>query len=227
MDCDLISYGTGTPVPKGFDQFEIIEIINRIIQSGKVEAVEFVEVNPLLDFKGNKMAETAFEVLEAVVKTIKKTVFGCGFSGAFGCVEHSWTMLSFKHSLLFLTNIMLATSSMSAPLTPQEMQKKMGFGINLGNRLDLYDSPIRNVSLAFFQQFVDKGFSNARVPVCWDLHVVRFFFYRLLRTLFFDVTYMLSCTYRAKLLHIKLILIFLTWLNKWWTGLYNADWSQC
>lgn len=71
MDCDLISYGTGTPVPKGFDQFEIIEIINKIIASNKVASIEFVEVNPLLDFKGNKMAETAFEVLDAVTKKLK------------------------------------------------------------------------------------------------------------------------------------------------------------
>lgn len=74
MDCDMISYGTGTPVPKGFDQYEIIAIINQIINSKKVAAVEFVEVNPLLDFKGNKMAETAFEVLDAITKTIKETI---------------------------------------------------------------------------------------------------------------------------------------------------------
>jgi len=72
MDCDLISYGTGTPVPKGFDQHEIVAIINQLIASKKVASVEFVEVNPLLDFKGNKMAETAFEVLDAVSKTIKE-----------------------------------------------------------------------------------------------------------------------------------------------------------
>jgi len=72
MDCDLISYGTGTPVPKGFDQFEIIEIINQFIETEKVVCVEFVEVNPLLDLKGNKMAETAFEILEAITGTIKK-----------------------------------------------------------------------------------------------------------------------------------------------------------
>lgn len=72
MDCDMISYGTGTPVPKGFDQYEIIQIINKIIESNKVVCVEFVEVNPLLDFKGNKMAETAFEVLEEVTKKIQE-----------------------------------------------------------------------------------------------------------------------------------------------------------
>ncbi|CAM1361745.1 arginase [Tenacibaculum soleae] len=71
MDCDMISYGTGTPVPKGFDDKEIVEIINGLLASKKVACVEFVEVNPLLDLKGNKMAETAFKVLEEVTKTIE------------------------------------------------------------------------------------------------------------------------------------------------------------
>ncbi len=72
MDCDLISRGTGTPVSKGFDQYEIIEIIKGIINSGKVACIEFVEVNPCLDNKGNLMAETAFEVLSAITKTIEE-----------------------------------------------------------------------------------------------------------------------------------------------------------
>jgi arginase len=70
MDCDMISYGTGTPVPKGFDQHEVIAIINQIIKSKKVICFEVVEVNPLLDTKGNKMAETAFEVLEQITSTV-------------------------------------------------------------------------------------------------------------------------------------------------------------
>ena len=70
MDCDMISYGTGTPVPKGFDPIEIMSLINRIVQSGKVVCLEIVEVNPLLDMKGNKMAETAFEVLDNVTGTL-------------------------------------------------------------------------------------------------------------------------------------------------------------
>jgi len=74
MDCDLISYGTGTPVPKGFDEYEIIKIINRIIKSNKVICIEFVEVNPLLDHKGNKMGETAFVVLDEVTKTLNNTL---------------------------------------------------------------------------------------------------------------------------------------------------------
>lgn len=73
MDCDLVSYGTGTPVPKGFDPNEIVEIINILLKSKKVVCIEFVEINPLLDLKGNKMAETAFDILEEITKTIKNT----------------------------------------------------------------------------------------------------------------------------------------------------------
>lgn len=70
MDCDLVSYGTGTPVPKGFDPNEAKEIIKLLIASEKVVCLEFVEVNPLLDTKGNKMAETAFEILDEVTTTL-------------------------------------------------------------------------------------------------------------------------------------------------------------
>ncbi len=71
MDCDLISYGTGTPVSKGFDQYECIKIINGFLNTNKVVCLEFVEINPLLDLKGNKMAETAFQILDEVTKTLK------------------------------------------------------------------------------------------------------------------------------------------------------------
>lgn len=74
MDCDMISYGTGTPVKKGFDQEEVTQIMNQIIETKKVVCVEFVEVNPLLDLKGNVMAETAFEILDDITKTISKSL---------------------------------------------------------------------------------------------------------------------------------------------------------
>lgn len=70
LDCDLISNGTGTPVSKGFDQYEVIAIINQVIASRKVICIEFCEINPLLDTKGNKMAETAFEVLEQITSSL-------------------------------------------------------------------------------------------------------------------------------------------------------------
>lgn len=71
LDCDLISRGTGTPVSKGFDQYEVIEIINATMETGKVACLELVEINPLLDTRGNKMAETAFEVLDAVTNKLE------------------------------------------------------------------------------------------------------------------------------------------------------------
>ncbi|PCJ25801.1 MAG: arginase [Flavobacteriales bacterium] len=72
MDCDLISKGTGTPVSKGFDQEEVKQIINKIIESGKVSCIEVVEVNPCLDDKGNTMAETAFDVINDFTSSIEK-----------------------------------------------------------------------------------------------------------------------------------------------------------
>ncbi len=70
MDCDLISKGTGTPVSKGFDELEVIEIIKAFINTKKVACFEVVEINPTLDNKGNKMAETAFDVLRATTSAL-------------------------------------------------------------------------------------------------------------------------------------------------------------
>ena len=66
LDCDLISYGTGTPVSKGFDIEEVVRIIKGIRSSGKVVALEVCEINPLLDHKGNRMAEAAFKVIDSI-----------------------------------------------------------------------------------------------------------------------------------------------------------------
>lgn len=70
MDCDNISYGTGTPVPYGFLPTEIMKIIETLLATQKVCCIEFTEINPLLDNKGNKMAETAFHVLDHISKYI-------------------------------------------------------------------------------------------------------------------------------------------------------------
>ena len=66
LDCDLISKGTGTPVSKGFDPQEVKDIIRSLIDTEKVVCLEITEVNPLLDNKGNLMAETAFDVMDDV-----------------------------------------------------------------------------------------------------------------------------------------------------------------
>ena len=66
MDCDLISKGTGTPVSKGFDPAEIKQLIQGFNSTDKVVCLEVCEINPLLDEKGNKMAETAFEIVNEI-----------------------------------------------------------------------------------------------------------------------------------------------------------------
>ena len=70
MDCDLVSRGTGTPVPNGLTPQEAENIVNYFLKLDKTVAVEMVEINPLLDNKGNKMAETSLDVLVSNVKTI-------------------------------------------------------------------------------------------------------------------------------------------------------------
>ena len=63
LDCDQISFGTGTPVKSGFLPDEINEILQQLVSTNKVVCLEIAEINPLLDNKGNKMAETAFQIL--------------------------------------------------------------------------------------------------------------------------------------------------------------------
>ena len=63
MDCDQISFGTGTPVKSGFFPDEINQILEQLLSTKKVVCLEIAEINPLLDNKGNKMAETAFQIL--------------------------------------------------------------------------------------------------------------------------------------------------------------------
>ena len=70
MDCDNISYGTGTPVPYGLLPTEVMQIIDTLLATKKVCCIEFTEINPLLDNKGNKMAETAFQVLDHISQYI-------------------------------------------------------------------------------------------------------------------------------------------------------------
>ena len=70
LDCDQISYGTGTPVKSGFSSDEVLAIIELFLSTKKVVCLELAEINPLLDNKGNKMAETAFDVLAKLEKHI-------------------------------------------------------------------------------------------------------------------------------------------------------------
>jgi len=64
-----ISTGTGTPVPNGLTVEEARILNTELAKSPKVCAWEIVEVNPTLDTE-NRMAESAFEILEATAKSI-------------------------------------------------------------------------------------------------------------------------------------------------------------
>ncbi|MFN3951209.1 MAG: arginase [Thermaurantimonas sp.] len=83
-DCDIIyisfdvdsmdpsvSRGTGTPVPGGLYEEEATAIINRLLEDPRVVCLEFTEINPVLDDKGNAMGEAAFRILSTIVETIK------------------------------------------------------------------------------------------------------------------------------------------------------------
>lgn len=64
-----ISRGTGTPVPNGLTVEEARILNSELAKSPKVCAWEIVEVNPTLDTE-NRMAESAFEIIEATAKSI-------------------------------------------------------------------------------------------------------------------------------------------------------------
>lgn len=71
MDPDEVSYGTGTPVPDGIAPEQAKTLLGVLLSSPKVCCFEMVEVNPLLDKKGNKMASTALSILEHAVETLE------------------------------------------------------------------------------------------------------------------------------------------------------------
>lgn len=64
-----VSTGTGTPVPNGLTLDEAKVLNAELAKSPKICAWEIVEVNPTLDTE-NRMAESAFEILEATAKSI-------------------------------------------------------------------------------------------------------------------------------------------------------------
>jgi arginase len=72
LDCDLVSYGTGTPVSNGLTEQEASSLINNFLLDKRVCCIEVVEINPCLDNKQNRMAETAFRILESATSIIEK-----------------------------------------------------------------------------------------------------------------------------------------------------------
>jgi len=71
MDPSLTSLGTGTPVKNGLTPVQAKEILVGLCEDQRVICAEFVEINPCLDDKMNRMAELAFGLLESVASTIE------------------------------------------------------------------------------------------------------------------------------------------------------------
>jgi len=70
MDPEETSYGTGTPVPGGITVREARELLTGLCAHPKLCALEFVEVNPVLDNKKNYMAEVALELITQCKNTL-------------------------------------------------------------------------------------------------------------------------------------------------------------
>ena len=69
-----ISKGTGTPVHNGLWESEAADLLTELATNGKVCCIEFVEINPCLDTKGNVMADTALQLLEQTAEVIEKRI---------------------------------------------------------------------------------------------------------------------------------------------------------
>ncbi len=67
MDPEFTSHGTGTPVENGLKPDEALQIMDALLKTDKVICLEFVEINPCLDEKKNKMAEVAFELANTLI----------------------------------------------------------------------------------------------------------------------------------------------------------------
>jgi arginase len=66
MDPKATSSGTGTPFKNGLMPKQAKELLQGFKRSSKTVCMELVEVNPCLDEKLNRMAEVAFELIQAV-----------------------------------------------------------------------------------------------------------------------------------------------------------------
>jgi len=70
LDCDVVSKGTGTPVKDGLFPEEAKEILNLLAKNEKTICMEVVEINPCLDNKVNKMAETAWDICKSFINEL-------------------------------------------------------------------------------------------------------------------------------------------------------------
>lgn len=68
MDCEMVSDGTGTPVTHGLSAEEAKQLILGLQHDPRLCSMEVVEVNPTLDSRRNRMAEVAFDILQAFMR---------------------------------------------------------------------------------------------------------------------------------------------------------------
>jgi arginase len=74
MDPEEVSNGTGTPSPDGLTIFEATSLMVNLAAWKKTCCIEFVEINPCLDNKINKMAEVAFDILKVTTHQIENRI---------------------------------------------------------------------------------------------------------------------------------------------------------
>jgi arginase len=67
-----VSVGTGTPVPGGLTPEESAVLLTEFAREPKVCCIEFTEINPLLDLKGNAMGEVTFDLIRQTTETLEK-----------------------------------------------------------------------------------------------------------------------------------------------------------
>lgn len=70
LDPVIVLEETGTPVAGGLTDTEASQLISRLIQQGKVCCFEICELNPMLDGRGNRMAESTFGILESATNKL-------------------------------------------------------------------------------------------------------------------------------------------------------------
>lgn len=75
LDCELVSHGTGTPEKDGLTIEEARTLLCALAADSRTCCVEFTEVNPALDEKCNRMAETAFNLLASVATSVQQRHF--------------------------------------------------------------------------------------------------------------------------------------------------------
>lgn len=69
-----VSNGTGTPVNNGLSKQEALELLKALASHSKVKCIEFTEINPSLDTKGEPMGEVAGQLLHETINCLNKRI---------------------------------------------------------------------------------------------------------------------------------------------------------